>query len=206
MRAALGRLPIPTAEPTGMVDENRPVSVAFPDGHPPTVLNPLVPAATGRPSIYTPMLAKRICDAIQTGLTLQQVGKLDWSPNLDTLYSWMAHNREFSDVIGRARVVSAHAMVDKTVAIADEVPPERDAIRKAELRIGARQWLAGKLNRQYADKQILEHVDGQSPDTTNEMLAGLLRGLTDALAQRQPIDVDSVAVPQAIEDKGKSDK
>ena len=47
-----------------------------------------------------------------------------------------------ASVLAAARKVKAERLADETLEIADNAEEDRDAIGKAKLRIGARQWLA----------------------------------------------------------------
>lgn len=77
------------------------------------------------------------------GESVLQICRDPEMPNQDTIYSWIALNRdhEFSEGYARARLAQAHRFADETREIVDtETDPAR-----ARVRFDQRRWAAGKL-------------------------------------------------------------
>ncbi|MGC2414127.1 MAG: hypothetical protein WA459_15680 [Stellaceae bacterium] len=75
---------------------------------------------------------------------------------------------EFADAIARARHLSAHALAEDAVAIADSVMeiPKDDLtaalVHAIRNRCDQRRWLAGQFNPAYASKTAITDADGGS--------------------------------------------
>ena len=74
----------------------------------------------GRPSIYTPELAARICARLSEGMTLREVCRQDGMPDESTVRDWAQTNAEFSPQYARAREIAYHCMMDELLEIADD--------------------------------------------------------------------------------------
>ena len=57
----------------------------------------------GRPSIYTPELAEKICDLIREGKSERQICKMPGMPDAKTLLRWKDTNSDFCLQSARAR-------------------------------------------------------------------------------------------------------
>ena len=70
--------------------------------------------AGGRPTIYTPELAKRICTEIgQSEKGLHRLHReLDWFPDPSTIMDWIDDKPEFSLQYARAKALQADFMGD----------------------------------------------------------------------------------------------
>lgn len=137
----------------------------------------------GRPTKYTPELAARLIDEVQSGLTLRQVCDNDWAPSHQAVTRWLSQQEDFRVAWTRAREVGAHQMAEQTISIADDAVPDKyGKVEHDKLKIVARQWLVSKLNKQYAERQIVQHEDGQAADLTQLSAAGLADLLTAVTA------------------------
>lgn len=134
------------------------------------------PKKTGRPSVFTKMLAYEICDRLSSGEGLVSICKSDHMPTTQTVYVWLRQDKEFSDMYARAREEQADTLADQILAIADE-DPEINEIRDKDgnvidikidsgyvayqkQRIEARKWTAMKLKpKKYGDRQVLAGDD-----------------------------------------------
>ena len=113
----------------------------------------------GRPTTYTPELAKEICDIIAS--TSKGTKKLckenrHW-PCQDTLFTWLKIYPEFSEQYAQAKRCQIEVFIDEILDIADdssqdEVTNEQggivcnsEFIARSRLRIDTRKWLASKL-------------------------------------------------------------
>lgn len=106
-------------------------------------------------AIYSPEIADGICGRLAAGMTL---GKALAPTSLlpYEYYQWRREIPEFAKQTENARMEAAHAYLDSALEIADEVVEDRDAIRKAELKVKTRQWMAAVLNPQRYGQKV-EH-------------------------------------------------
>lgn len=103
----------------------------------------------GRPSLYSPELADKICDQLSDGISLRKICEADDMPAKITVLMWLRTNEEFLNQYTRARTEQADSLADEITDIADT---ETDA-NKARVRIDARKWVASKLKpKVYGDK------------------------------------------------------
>ncbi len=160
-------------------------------------------AKRGRPTVYSPELAKCICDLLATGYTLNEVCRQPDMPDDRTVREWATDPRHpFSPLYTRAREIGYHKMADDLLEIVDnsandwmrraredgvvETVLDREHILRTEMRFKARQWLLSKaLPKIYGDR--LNHdVSGEIVHTTPEQrratIEALLRKRQAALA------------------------
>lgn len=113
----------------------------------------------GRPSTYTPELAKEICDTIASsskGLKRLCGDNPHW-PNKDTIFTWLKNNHKFSDQYAQAKRYQIETFIDEILEIADNSSQDSlinehgtivcnsEFIARSRLRIDTRKWLASKL-------------------------------------------------------------
>lgn len=129
----------------------------------------------GRPSNYSVEMADAICERIADGESLRSICSSDDMPNKATVMRWLASNTEFSDQYARARDAQADAIFDEIIDIADDASNDwmerknddgdvigwqlnGDHVRRSQLRIDSRKWMAGKLRpKKYGDRLDLNH-------------------------------------------------
>ena len=71
-------------------------------------------------------------------------------PSLRVFYKWINQYPEWKKMYHDALEIKMHGLVEETVLIADNVDPK--LVKKAELQIKSRQWVAERLGRaQFAD-------------------------------------------------------
>ena len=127
---------------------------------------------------YTPdELAKHkatICERIANGESLRQILETEGMPASSTVFKWLSDDASFSEQYARAREAQADAVFDDILSIADDGRNDwmqrnygeetrwvenGEAIRRSQLRIDARKWMAGKLKpKKYGDKLDVEHA------------------------------------------------
>jgi hypothetical protein len=130
---------------------------------------------TGRPSSFTQEIADTICQRIADGQSLRSICSLEAMPGQTTVFRWLESNEAFRDQYARAREVQADTLFDEILDIADDgrndwierhdqegtatgYRENGEAMRRSQLRIDARKWMAGKLRpKKYGDKIELEH-------------------------------------------------
>jgi hypothetical protein len=111
----------------------------------------------GRPSDYTPELAREICEQLACGASLIKICKQNGMPNHRTVHRWLAKHSEFASWCAHARELQAETMVDKILDLGDT----RGPVDRGKL--AALQWAAEKLSpRKYGNK-ILLGGDPNSP-------------------------------------------
>lgn len=132
----------------------------------------------GRPTKFTPSLALSICERIADGESLRSICSDDTMPAKSTVMAWLADDahQEFRTKYALAREIQADGFVDEMVEIADDGSNDwmqknfgeetrwvenGEALRRSQLRILTRQWIAEKLKpKKYGTKIDLNH-DGK---------------------------------------------
>ena len=152
----------------------------------------------GRPTLYSPEMADRICEELMLGRSLRAICEEDdWSPGFRTVIGWLAQDVPgFRAKYAAAREVQADVHADDIVYIADrtelgEIETDKfdkdgnpitevrraDMIEHRKLRITTRQWTAEKLRpKAYGTKQFVEHSGGIALGAMDdeELVAGIL--------------------------------
>lgn len=126
----------------------------------------------GRPLKYGPETKSIICALIASGKSLTAICKMDGMPHIDTVFTWMLEDAEFSERYTRARETQADVLADEILDIADEAFKDytvdadgnqvvnQEAIQRSRLRVDARKWIASKLKpKKYGDKLALGGAD-----------------------------------------------
>ena len=137
----------------------------------------------GRPSDFTPEIADAICERLADGESLRSICDAEDMPNKATVFRWLASRQEFRDQYAHARAAQADSHADDIIDIADDGRNDwmerhdseganvgwrenGEAVRRSQLRIDARKWVAAKLKpKAYGDKVAVEHSDpaGNNP-------------------------------------------
>ena len=136
--------------------------------------------AKGRPTTYSEEIVATICDRIAEGESLRSICEDDDLPAIRTVFDWLADDKrvDFRTKYARAREAQADALFDEMIDIADDGRNDwmekrnsdgenigwqenGEALRRSDLRIKTRQWMASKLQpKKYGDKLDL-NVDGK---------------------------------------------
>ncbi len=125
---------------------------------------------TGRPSEFTQETANQICERLADGESLRSICEAESMPGKTTIFRWLNAFPDFRNQYARAREVQADALFDDILTIADDGQNDwmekrnadgenigwmenGEALRRSQLRIEARKWMAGKLRpKVYGDK------------------------------------------------------
>lgn len=137
-------------------------------------------AERGAPSYkWTQEIEDEILDRIAKGQSVVDICDDDWLPSQRTLYRRLEADDEFRQRYARARDMQADTLFDEILQIADDGRNDwmerksaenpgwvenGEALRRSEIRINARKWMAGKLRpKVYGEK--IDHTIG-NPDGT----------------------------------------
>lgn len=136
-----------------------------------------------------------ICERIADGESLRQICGDEGMPATSTVFVWLSEDPQFSEQYARAREAQADAVFDDILSIADDGRNDwiekrnadgqvigwqenGEAIRRSQLRIDARKWMAGKLKpKKYGEKLDLNlsgAIGSLSEEQVNARLAQLL--------------------------------
>lgn len=99
-----------------------------------------VRTAYGRKSV------RRICQLVESGLTLTDVGKSAEGPSYSTIYNWMQKYPAFREAVAAARERGAAALTDEVLDIARGLTADNLTVDKAKMQ--GVQWAAGKASPQ----------------------------------------------------------
>lgn len=172
----------------------------------------------GRPSLYTPELATTICERIASGESLKGICREEGMPSHVAVLRWALTIPEFRNLYKEAREMQAEMMADELLEIADDGQNDwmekRDqegalvgwrengeAMRRSQLRIEARKWIAAKLlPKRWGDKTTTEitgpdgsALSAQVIDTRSlppEAQAALYQALQVIKAQQEAEDIN----------------
>jgi hypothetical protein len=106
---------------------------------------------------------------------------------------WRKQDKGFAEAYEDARTARAASLADSTISLADEAVEQADALRKAELRIRSRQWVAGRTSRDYAERQAREesHEVRVTIQLEEHPAPRIARVLTEAVEVDALIEPDS---------------
>jgi hypothetical protein len=158
---------------------------------------------TGRPSLFSEVLADEICERLVNGESLRSICLDEKMPSVGTALRWVGEKEAFREHYSRARDLQADVLFDETLKIADTPMPgiktvtkasgvettEGDMIDHRRLQIDTRKWIAGKLRpKKYGDKSNVEvsGPDGGPIETLNVTDAERAAALMAFLAKVRP--------------------
>lgn len=128
-------------------------------------------------STYTDEIADIICERISNGESLKAICAEEGMPDKSTVFRWLASesNATFRDKYALARETQADALFDEILSIADDGKNDwmeknfgedtrwvenGEALRRSQLRIDARKWMAGKLRPKKYGEKLDINLDG----------------------------------------------
>lgn len=144
-----------------------------------------------------------ICERIANGESLRAICADKGMPDKSTVCVWLGEDTSFSDQYARAREAQADAVFDDILTIADDGRNDwmerknaegvnigwvenGEALRRSQLRIDARKWMAGKLKpKKYGDK-----LDIENKITADDTIAGLLARVATSGTRLIPTQTD----------------
>jgi hypothetical protein len=128
------------------------------------------PKKKGRPKIYSPKIAARICVEISTTTkSLRTICKEAGMPAVGTVLTWLREDTNgFLAQYARAKEEQADMMVEEIIEIADDgtndfmkiykgddsyTVENKEWTSRSKVRVDARKWIASKLKpKKYGDK------------------------------------------------------
>lgn len=154
----------------------------------------------GRPSKFTPEVAKEICDRIATGEPLAAICRDAHMPGVQTVNDWRAVNAEFSGSIAQARLDGFDALAAECLAIAEDGSRDwverkrRDGstyqalddehVQRSKLRIETRLKLLAKWDPKRFGDRVTHAGDPDQPVSVEVKPAAVLaKELVDILRQ-----------------------
>jgi hypothetical protein len=131
-------------------------------------------SGVGRPSDYTPEIARAICDRLALDESLASICRDERMPSTTTVYRWRNAHLEFRDDYARAREDQGHTVADtigdiRRAVMAGEIAP--DVARVAG---DLAKWEASRrAGRDFGDKQLIgSDPDNPLPQGFNVRLVG----------------------------------
>lgn len=132
-------------------------------------------AKAGRPTLYTPGLADKICSYIATSTHgIQRLCKLhDDMPDYKTIFNWLINKPEFAEKYEKAKSQQANILfdlmlelIDKPETYVDDSGQERNDVAILRLKVDTIKWQLTKLQpKKYSDKIDI----ASSGDTVKEL-------------------------------------
>ena len=86
------------------------------------------PKKNGRPTRYTPKLAKQIVELIEKGVSERSIAKMSGMPDTSTIWRWKGEHPEFCNQSARARKQSAQAYRERALSVAKDVSQLADTV------------------------------------------------------------------------------
>ena len=157
----------------------------------------VAPRTKGRPSNYSPEIARIICEQLSEGIPLRQICREnDGFPAWRTVYDWMGRDEALSASISRARDIGYDAIAEECLQIADTIEfghkqvmtdegtatTVEDMLGHRKLRIETRLKLLAKFHpTKYGDKLGLHGVEGaasiKTEDTNANKFLDIIRNM-----------------------------
>ncbi|WP_271896301.1 terminase small subunit protein [Candidatus Phyllobacterium onerii] len=128
-----------------------------------------------RPLEFKQPTADIICERIACGQSVREICLDENMPAMSTVFKWLSRVEAFAEQYARARDAQADTLFDEILTIADDGSNDfmerkdgeggtlgwkenGEAIRRSQLRVDARKWMAGKLRpKKYGEKLDIEH-------------------------------------------------
>lgn len=118
-------------------------------------------ATIGRPTLFTPVLAERICTKVAEGMGIERIGELEDFPDASTIYRWMAKDGTeydaFRERYARACELRAGARFEKLREIGDKLLEGKLDPQAARVAADIEKWsLAREAPKKYGDAMTLK--------------------------------------------------
>lgn len=102
---------------------------------------------------YSPEIVEKVCELLESGMTMFEIGKLPDMPNRSTIYKWCRKDEATATLIARARELGWDQRAEQAVYEARNATDPA----KARLSFDADRWLLSKMSpERYGEKQHLK--------------------------------------------------
>lgn len=128
----------------------------------------------GRPTKKTEAIIAEICAGAAIGKSSVEICE-GAGINKDTMWAWMAEDKDFSDRYAKAKRTCAQMYADEIIQIADKtdndftetqdgkIVPDYELVARSRLRIDTRKWIASKLIPKVYGERVVHTGDEDSP-------------------------------------------
>lgn len=161
----------------------------------------------GRPSLYSPELAKIICAEIAEGKSVREICRMDDMPAASTVFLWVIKHQDFSEQYAKAISARSDHWAEEILEIADDGSNDwmerhhgeetiwitnGEALNRSRLRVDTRKWLLSKLQPKKYGERIATEVSGpdggpiQTQDISATESARRIAFLLSAATQETP--------------------
>lgn len=119
----------------------------------------------GRPTVYSEKKVKEILELVSEGIALWKIVCRVDMPSRTTFYDWMLENPDLRDKYETAKNLATDKFAEEIIDIADDdsgdyieaadgrIVINTNKVRRDELKIKARQWMASKIQpKKYGDR------------------------------------------------------
>lgn len=119
------------------------------------------PKKNGRPELYTPELADKICQLISTTTkSLKTICAMEGMPSVETVLRWLREDKDgFCGQYAKAKEEQSDFLIEEMLEISDHSDEDHtpftggNVVQRDRLRIDTRKWIASKLKpKKYGDK------------------------------------------------------
>ena len=142
---------------------------------------PTNPYGAGRPSLYTPELAQKICERIAAGEPIYLICKENGMPSRDSVDRWQSQHPDFAANCARAKRDRADLMAKKHHDVVDkvmvgELPPD-----VARVALSGLEWQAKVMNPKAYGNKVETEISGKDGGalTFETFLLGVKDGRSD---------------------------
>ncbi len=138
---------------------------------------------------YTAEDRKSILEQVLTrlidGESMRKICLSDGMPDRHTLIRWVYDDEEYAPTIARARELQAEGLLDDMSEICAKMESGELDANSGKAIIWAKQWIAGRMNKRYGDRQHIEHSGAIKHDMDDDELDRLIRERQQALEKAQ---------------------
>ena len=136
---------------------------------------------TGRPTLYTEEVDRKICELVSDGYPLYKIGFVEGMPKYSTVKDWQRDNKTFSSNVARAKENMVDKFAEEIITIADEDPGSTERgtdtgkVQHNRLRVDTRKWVAERLMpKKYGNRQI--HSGDEDDPIRSIQTVNIVRG------------------------------
>jgi hypothetical protein len=141
----------------------------------------------GRPSLFTQDLADVICNRLEQGQSLREIGRDPKMPCDFTVRRWLMDGKHeaFCAQYAQARELQADRMFEEMLEISDDgtndwmtrnrrglevIEVDNDHINRSKLRVDTRKWILARMSpKKYQERTAVEH---SGAITLEDLIAG----------------------------------